>query len=447
MTVLHTSYANDFRAQADALPGAHVPWLRELRNNAMDMFVEQGFPTTRTEDWKYTDVRAVAKRFFKPPTGLKKIDDSLLRRWWLDDELVHRLVFIDGRHAPELSPFNTLLNGVTVTSLARALENHPELLESRMGSCVDLEQPGFNAFNTAFMNDGAYIHLGRDVVLEQPVHLLFISSGMPDVMSVVRNVVIAEQGSKATIIESYVSLDKATCLTSTVSEILLEGDAEIEHYKLEQENEATYHMAGIYVGQDRDSRFTSHNISFGGKLVRNDIQVALDGSGAGCTLNGLYVTHGRQHVDNHTRIDHNQPNTSSNEGYKGVLDGRSRAVFNGRVIVHKDAQKTAAQQSNHNLLLSKNAEVDAKPQLEIFADDVKCAHGCTVGQLDEDALFYLRSRALDMETARNLLVYAFAADVLDRIKLQPVRKMLEQQLTGRLMGAEMTNLFKEQFVQ
>ncbi len=436
MTGLHTSYANDFRAQADALPGAHVPWLRKLRDNAMDVFMEKGFPVTRMEDWKYTDVRAVAKRHFTVPARQKKIDDSLLRRWWLDDEPVHRLVFVDGRYAPELNPFNTLLKGVTVTSLARALEHHPELLESSLGSRVDLEQPGFNAFNTAFMHDGACIHLGRDVVLEQPVHLLFVSTGMPDVMSVVRNVVIADAGSKATIIESYVSLDNEACLTSAVSEILLEGNAQIEHYKLEQESEATYHMAGIYVAQDRDSRFTSHNISFGGKLVRNDIQVALDGSGAECTLNGLYVTRGRQHVDNHTCIDHNQPHTSSNEVYKGVLDGRSRAVFNGRVVVHRDAQKTAAQQSNHNLLLSKDAEVDAKPQLEIYADDVKCAHGCTVGQLDKDALFYLRSRALDAETARNLLVYAFAADVLDRIRLQPVRKMLDEQLTGRLMRAE-----------
>jgi len=202
-------------------------------------------------------------------------------------------------------------------------------------------------------------------------------------------------------------------------------------------------MAGIYVKQDRDSRYTSHNIALGGWLVRNDLHVALNDSGADCTLNGLYITRGRQHVDNHTWIDHNKPQTTSNQWYKGVLDGRSRAVFNGRVVVHKDAQKTTAQQSNHNLLLSGNAEVDAKPQLEIYADDVKCAHGCTVGQLDAEALFYLRSRAVDAATARSILVYAFAADVLERIQLRPVRQLLEQELAVRLMDTETLRLHQE----
>ena len=439
-------YHEQFNTAEERLPGAQTTWLRGLRNAAMDVFMDQGFPTTRIEEWKYTDLRTLAKKPFTVPVTTQKIQDASLKSWLPGSEPAHKLVFVDGRYAPELCPFGALLNGVTFTSLARVMEHNPEELETRLGRTVAIEQPGLNAFNTAFMQDGAYIYLGEDAVLEQPVHLLFISSGVSDSLAAVRNVVVASPGSKASIIESYVSLGKEACLTSTVTEILLEGNAEIEHYKLGQENESTYHVAGIYVSQQRDSRFTSHSVSTGGRLIRNDLQVALDGPGAACTLNGLYVTRGRQHVDNHIRVDHNVPQTTSSEWYKGILDGRSRAVFNGRVVVHKDAQKTVAQQGNHNLLLSRDAEVDAKPQLEIYADDVKCSHGCTVGQLDEDALFYLRTRALNEVDARNLLVYAFVADVLERIRIDPVRRSLETHLTGRLMNAELLKLYRDPVV-
>jgi Fe-S cluster assembly protein SufD len=287
--------------------------------------------------------------------------------------------------------------------------------------------------NTAFMRDGACIRLEQGTVLDRPVHLLFVASGTPDALTAVRNVVVAEAQSRATIVESWASLNGASRLTSAITEIILADNAAVEHYKLGQEGESGYHMAGIYVRQGSDSRFSSHNCSLGGRLVRNDIQVALDGSGAECTLNGLYVTRGRQHIDNHTRIDHNRPQASSREWYKGVLDDRSRAVFDGRIVVHRDAQQTVAEQGNHNLLLSKNAEVDAKPQLEIYADDVQCAHGCTVGQLDETALFYLRTRGIEETVARHLLVYAFAVDVLERMRIRSVRRLLERHLTGRLM--------------
>jgi Fe-S cluster assembly protein SufD len=244
--------------------------------------------------------------------------------------------------------------------------------------------------------------------------------------------------------KSYFSLYEAACLTSTVTELISGSGADIEHCKLEQESESAFHMAGIYVSQHRDSRYTSHNMTLGDRLVRNDIQVTLDGSGAECTLNGLYLTRGRQHVDNHTLIDHCKPRSRSREFYKGVLDEHSRPVFNGRVVIHQDAQQTDARQSNHNLLLSSEAEADARPQLEIHADDVKCAHGCTVGRLDEEALFYLRSRAIDAVTARNFLIHAFAADILQRIWIAPVRRHLEAQLTGRLCSGEMPALYSNQ---
>jgi Fe-S cluster assembly protein SufD len=443
MNLAQTVYGDEFRGTANTLPGSHAPWVRALRADAMEIFLDKGFPDMRMEEWKYTDIRTLTRHHFTPSPGSADIHESSLETRLLNNEPAHRLVFVDGHFAPELCPFNTLLTGVTITSLAYALDNRPEELEAWLGHNADLYKPGFNALNTAFMSDGAYINLAPDVVLEQPIHLLFIATGRPDTVTTLRNIIVAGARSKARILESYIALNDAAYLTNTVTEINTGDSADIEHYKLEQESESAYHMAGIYVKQDRDSRYTSHNIALGGWLVRNDLHVALNDSGADCTLNGLYITRGRQHVDNHTWIDHNKPRTTSNQWYKGVLDGRSRAVFNGRVVVHKDAQKTTAQQSNHNLLLSGNAEVDAKPQLEIYADDVKCAHGCTVGQLDAEALFYLRSRAVDAATARSILVYAFAADVLERIQLRPVRQLLEQELAVRLMDTETLRLHQE----
>ena len=429
-------YGDEFRAREKSLPGSHAPWVRTLRERAMETFMERGYPDTRVEEWKYTDLRSLARHHFTTTPGVRSLDESALQSRLLTSEPAHRLVFVDGHHAPELSPFNTLPNGIMLTSLAFVLVNRPQELEPWLGCNTDLEKPGFNAFNTAFMSDGAYIRLAPGVTIEQPVHLVFIATGNPDTVATVRNLIVAGPGSKARIIESYFSLNDAACLTSTVTELITGEGADIEHCKLEQESESAFHMAGIYVSQHRDSRYTSHNMTLGGRLVRNDLQVTLDGSGADCTLNGLYLTRGRQHVDNHTRIDHCKPRSSSREWYKGVLDQHSRAVFNGRVVVHQDAQQTDARQSNHNLLLSNDAEADARPQLEIHADDVKCTHGCTVGQLDEEALFYLRSRAIDAATARNFLIHAFAADVLQRIPIASLRRHLEEQLTGRLHGGE-----------
>jgi len=339
MNLAHTVYGDEFRGTANTLPGSHAPWVRALRADAMEIFLDKGFPDMRMEEWKYTDIRTLTRHHFTSSPGSADIHESSLETRLLNNEPAHRLVFVDGHFAPELCPFNTLLTGVTITSLAYALDNRPEELEAWLGHNADLYKPGFNALNTAFMSDGAYINLAPDVVLEQPIHLLFIATGRPDTVATLRNIIVAGARSKARIVESYIALNDAAYLTNTVTEINTGDSADIEHYKLEQESESAYHMAGIYVKQDRDSRYASHNIALGGWLVRNDLHVALNDSGADCTLNGLYITRGRQHVDNHTWIDHNKPRTTSNQWYKGVLDGRSRAVFNGRVVVHKDAQK------------------------------------------------------------------------------------------------------------
>jgi Fe-S cluster assembly protein SufD len=436
MSIPQPTYQETYQRLHGDLPGAGLAWMTRLRDSAMSALQQQGFPDTRIEAWKYTDLRSLGRHAFTPAPASGVITGPALEPWLFDHEPMHRLVFVDGRFAPQLCPFQTLLTGATLTSLAAVLEQRPDELENVLGRTLDTNRPGFDTMNTAFLQDGAYLKLEQNASLVQPVHLLFISTGLAERMTTVRNVITAGPGSSATVIESWVALGDEVCLTNTITEIVLGENASLEHYKLEQESDSATHIGGTYVRQQRDSRFTSHSIALGGRLVRNELDVSIAGRGAECALNGLTITHGRQHVDNNTRINHHQPYATSNEWYKGILDDRSRTVFSGRIVVHPDAQKTRAQQSNHSLLLSTDAEADARPQFEIYADDVQCTHGCTVGALDGDALFYLRTRALDSETARKLLVYAFAADVLERMRLEPVRRYLERQLAGRLIGSD-----------
>lgn len=433
MPMLH--YRESYDRLQDRLPGVGVPWLTRLRSKAMAAFVQQEFPDTRVEDWKYTDLRKLNRQVYTPSPGSGTVREEALLPWTFGSEPMHRLVFVDGRFAPQLCPFNMLLTGgATLTTIAQVLEQDPYQLETVLGRTLGAEKPGFNTMNTAFLQDGAYLRLEDNAVLEQPVHLLFISTGQADSMMTLRNVIEAGPGSSATVIESWVALHDADCLTNTITEVMLGEGAGLEHYQLELDSRSAIHIGGLYVQQDRDSRMTAHSIALGGRLVRNELQVSLNGPGAECTLNGLAVTHGRQHVDNHTRIDHHAPQATSNEWYKSILHDRSRTVFSGRIVVHPHAQKSRAQQSNHSLLLSAEAEADARPQFEIYADDVQCTHGCTAGELDADALFYLRSRALDEPAARNLLIYAFAADILGRMKLDPVRDYLERLLATHFAG-------------
>jgi len=331
---------------------------------------------------------------------------------------------------------------VTITSLADALSARPEVLEAYLGRCLPDVSHGFTALNTALLADGAYVHLSRGVSLEQPIHILYVTTDEAEAMLMQpRNLVVAEPDSQATLIEHYVANGETAYWTNTLTEVVAEANASVTHYRLQEEGLRAFHVGGLHVHLDRDSRFTSHGIDFGGRLVRNELRSVLDAEGAECHLNGLSVLGGRQHVDNHTHIDHASPRGTSREFYKGILDGRARGVFHGRIVVHPHAQHSDAEQLNHNLLLSRDAEADSKPQLEIYADDVKCSHGATVGQLDTDALFYLRSRAVDEAAARDLLTYAFARDVLQRIGLEPVRLQLERHLaSGLLHGRDIREL-------
>lgn len=430
-TVARDQTLADFARIATRLPGARLPWLNRIRQSALERFARDGFPTIRDEEWKYTSLSGFEQHSFiaLPDAGSLDRVAALASELRLNDGAGHLLVFNNGRHVPALSAPGKLPAGATLTSLAQALEQTPEALQPYLGN--DTQQTVFGALNTAFMADGVYLHLARNTMLEQPVHLLFITTASGAAIAP-RNLIVAEAGAQATVIEHYAGPDGAAYFTNAVTQIFCAEHAAIEHYKLQQEAAQAFHIAGIHALQQRGSRTASHSITLGAALARNDITTAFAAPGCETTFNGLYLVGGRQHVDNHTRIDHLAPNGTSREYYRGVLEGRARAVFNGKVIVAPGAQKTDAYQANHNLLLSRDAEVDSKPQLEIHADDVKCAHGATIGQIDDAQLFYLRSRGIDETIARSLLVHAFAHDVIERIRVASLRTRLEQILLARL---------------
>jgi Fe-S cluster assembly protein SufD len=428
-------YLVDFARVADTLPGAQAPWLARLRADALDAFAQKGFPTRHDEEWKYTSVAAFEQKTFSAIANNRGAANAAaaMHRIAIDGDETHLLVFHNGRYAPELSSPGPLPAGTHLGSLADALDSMPGALQPWLAS--DTQPSAFGALNTAFMSDGAYLHLKRGAVLQAPVHLVFLST-IAGSASHLRNVIVAEEGAQATVIEHYAGVDGTVYFTNAITQIHAAANASIEHHKLQQEASDAFHIAGIHVRQQRDSRLESNSFSLGAALARNDITTVFDATGCDATLNGLYLVGGRQHVDHHTRIDHRMPNGTSRENYRGVLDGASHGVFNGKVIVHPGAQKTNAFQANHNLLLSRDAEIDTKPQLEIFADDVKCNHGATVGQLDANQLFYLRSRGVDEAVARNMLVHAFAHDVIERIRVAALRTRLEQILLDRLPPVE-----------
>lgn len=424
-------YLGEFMHVAERLPGADVPWLGRLRAMAIDRFAQSGFPTQRDEDWKYTNLAAlVSHPFFTTVARPNKATArAIANSRGLDAEASHMLVFHNGHYMPALSSPEKLPAGVRLCSLADALHAEPETLEPWLWD--EEPQSAFSALNAAFMSDGAFLHIARGTVLETPVHLLFISTEA-GAMCHGKNIIVAEEGAAATVIEHHVGIEGKLYFNNVVTRIFAAASAAIVHHKLQQEAREAFHVAGVHAFQQRDSRFESHAFSLGAALARNDITTTFDAPGGEATLNGLYLADGNRHVDNHTRIDHRKPHCTSREHYRGVLDGASRAVFNGKIVVHPGAQKTSAFQANHNLLLSREVEIDTKPELEIYADDVKCNHGATVGQLDEKQLFYLRSRGIDEAVARSLLVHAFSQELIERIRAGALRTRLEQLLLTRL---------------
>ena len=405
------------------------PWIHPLRRTALSKFTEIGFPTPREEDWKYTNLSPYIKtpfRFSFEPflDGLnrEKVEPLVLAK-----TKGPVLVFVNGFYSKELSRVSGLPQGVKVGSLASALQEHSKLVERHLGKIAPHEKNGLTALNTAFIQDGAFVYLPEGKSLEEPIYLLFIA--LPSEERLIfqpRNLIILDRASQATFVENYVSLSKNFYFTNAVTEITLNEGAAGRHYKIQREGKTNAcHVATTQVHLGRHSRFSSFSISLGAKCARENLNVLLDAEETECTLNGLYLVSEGRHVDHHTLIDHRKPHGRSRQLYKGIIEGKSTAVFNGKVFVHKNARKTDAEQTNKNLLLSEEATVDAKPQLEIYNDDVKCTHGAAVGQLDEEQVFYLKSRGMNEEEARSLLTYGFASEVLHRVENEAIRSALD----------------------
>ncbi|GAB4235497.1 MAG: Fe-S cluster assembly protein SufD [Deltaproteobacteria bacterium] len=409
-------------------------WLRRLREEAKERFAAAGFPDGKNEDWKYTSVAAIASLPFESASiGGGELSPSDVSRHVSGGAPGNVLVFENGRYRADLSVRRLLPPGVHLGSLSAALSGGGE------GLVPFFSRPPANAFtdlNTMLMEDGAFLHVGKGVEVPEPIRLLFLTSGGGrQVVSHPRNVIVAGEGSRVTVVERYAGRSDDGCFVNAVTDISAGEGATVVHYRLREDGTGAYHVASLRVRQGTGSRFAAHSVSLGARLSRSDVHAVLEGEDAVCLLNGLYLGNGEQHVDHFTTIDHAKPGGSSREYYRGILDGRSRGVFRGRVIVRRDAQKTDARQANRNLLLSEDAEADSRPQLEIHADDVKCTHGATVGPIDEEKVFYLRSRGIDASSARGLLAFAFAADILRRFDLPDVRRAYEEKLLAWLPEA------------
>ena len=417
-------------------------WLQQLRRSAIANFHELGFPTTRDEDWKYTSVEPITSIAFQRGNGdlrAMRVDEVLALA--LAEPDCNRLVFINGIHCPELSSVHGLPESVRIESLAALWKRNEDFLQPYLGRSARPSEQAFVALNTAFMEDGAFIFVPKNCKLEAPIHLIYVAMAKDEaVASYPRNLFILEDGSAARIVESYVGPGKGATFASAVTELQGGEDTTIDLYRLQREGAKGAHIGTLEAHLRRNCNFTAHAITLGGRLVRNDVHVVLDGEGSECLLNGLYLIDGKQHVDNETEIEHRRPRATSLEVYKGILSGSARGVFNGKILVHKDAQKTNARQTNKNLLLSADAMINTKPQLEIYADDVKCSHGSTIGQLDREALFYLRSRGLSLDDAQGLLRYAFASEVISRVKIDSLRGRLNDYLLNKFGKDQKTEI-------
>ena len=426
-----------------ARQGRDPIWLRQLREDAWNRFSQSGFPTTQDEDWRFTNLAALGKTLFRrvAKDGVA-VNARDIEKFRLAGS-ASLFVFVNGHFSPGLSEVKNLPKGLEVCSLERAIDcgMHgyapegcaPTGIEQHLSRYADDRRDAFVALNAALWEDGAYVRIRRGATIERPIHVMYVSAGGgAEIMTHPRTLVIAEEASQAAVIEDYVSLGGEAAFSNAVTELVGGEDAVVSHFLVERENLASFNVSTLRLEQARGANVASHSILMGGGLVRNNVHPVLNGEGAECLINGLFVGAGKQHLDNHMLVEHAQPLCSSRQFYNGILDGEAHGVFHGRIVVHKDAQKTDAKQTNRNLLLSDNARIDTKPQLEIHADDVKCTHGATIGQIEEEQLFYLRSRGFGEAEARNVLLYAFAAECLERMKEPAAREFVEGLIRERL---------------
>lgn len=427
------SWLENFTEFAKSAAGRELPWLRRLREDGFARFCQTGFPTTRDEDWRFTNVSAIARTSFQPAGSAKlsEQDVAAFRVKGADPQLV----FVNGRFSPELSRVNNLPRGLTATSLREQIEQHPETLEKHLGKYADARRDPFCALNTAFVGDGAYVHVARGVVVESPISLLYLST-KEDGPTVThpRNLIVAEDESQVAVIEDYASVGgESVALSNAVTELVAGESTIAQHYLIEREHLRAFNVQTLRIQQGRSANVASHSLLLGGGLVRNNVHPVLAGEGGECLINGLFLGTGRQHLDNYMHVEHAAPHCGSRQFYNGILDGQAHGVFHGRIVVHKEAQKTDAKQTNRNLLLSDDAQIDTKPQLEIYADDVKCTHGATIGQIEENALFYLQSRGISEAEARRLLLMAFAEECVERMHASAAREHIEGLIRENLL--------------
>jgi Fe-S cluster assembly protein SufD len=409
-------------------------WLQSLRQDAFARFSETGFPTTHDEDWRFTNVAAVSNTAFEL-AGPEAVSKEQLKTFGVSGFACH-LVFINGLFAPQLSILASMPKGVTVGSLAAQLKNDPASVEPHLGRYLNTQRDAFAALNTSLVEDGVYVHVPRGVVVETPIYVLYVTvPGSTPSMNHPRNLIVAHENSQVTVVEDYVSLGEGITFSNAATELVAGDNASVSHYMIVREGEQACNFSTLRIQQGRNANVATHSLLLSGALVRNNVHPVLAGEGSQCLINGLFMANGRQHMDNYMLVEHASPHCDSRQFYNGILNGQSHGVFHGRIIVHKDAQKTDAKQTNRNLLLSDDAQIDTKPQLEIYADDVKCTHGATIGQFDDNALFYLRSRGLAEAAARHVLLLAFANECLDRMHSPQVRDHLEKLVVGGMPEA------------
>lgn len=429
------SYQHVLRAIHESQGSSGVPWFDRLRGSAIERFAELGFPSVKDEEWKYTNVAPIARMDFNPPlpSDAQVTNDRELIDLGIVEARESQLVFVNGNLRDDLSSVTALPEEVVAIDLSQAIADprYGELVWKHLAQEADYVADGFIALNTALMSQGAFVYIPKGVEVTVPLHLLFISDGV-QAASFPRVLLIAEENSRAVVIESYISTREVQYFTNSAVEVVLKDGSRLEHYKVQRESIEAFHIATTAADLGAGASYDATTITFGAQLSRHDVNVRMDHEGAECWVDGLYIVTTGQHADTHSLIDHRKPHCTSHQLYKGILDGKSRAVFNGKIFVRHDAQKTDAMQTNKNLLLSNEARVDTKPQLEILADDVKCAHGAAVGQIDEDQLFYLATRGIHTDLARNLLTYGFAEEVIGKIKIDSIRAQLDKAVLNRL---------------
>ena len=422
-----------FGAESKNLFGADSSAIMDKRNAAIESFAKLGFPNKKNEEYKYTNIEAALKGDFviadAPARNLTSKEIEPLRL--IGNTAL--IVLVNGVYSPSLSSIADLGAGITVDSLSNAYRSNKELVEKHFGIYANVAADAMVALNSAFARDGVFIHIAKNSVLETPVHILNIATAHAHILVQPRNLIIIEKGAKATILESFETVDLgAKAFTNSVTEILVEENASLDNYRIQNECDNGLQLNTVEVCQKSGSYFSTNTITLSGSLVRNNLNVVLADKNIESHLFGLYLLDGNQHIDNHTLVDHRMPHCNSNELYKGIIDGKATAVFNGKIFVRQDAQKTNAFQSNKNVLLSDDATINTKPQLEIYADDVKCSHGTTTGRMDEEALFYLQSRGIGRDSAKKLLMHAFAKEVVDAIKLEDLRERVAGLISARL---------------